>query len=123
MGEFWLVAPAGGAGAVIRYTVDGVVKARVPSSYPLGTLTVNLTGSLLLGVLTGLTLAQAVSPQVQAVLGTGLLGGYTTFSTAGFETVRLAQERRWGAAALVGLGGVVGGTGLAFLGLVLGLRV
>lgn len=98
------LAFAGGLGAVARFVLDGLVKSRIRSPYPVGTLLINVTGSLLLGFVTGLALAHLVAPEWQLVLGTGFLGGYTTFSTASFETVRLLQTRRPGLAALNGLG-------------------
>jgi len=114
------VALAGGLGAAARLVLDGAVRQRVPG-YPLGTLLVNLTGSLLLGLVAGLTAGAALPPAVQLVAGTGFLGGYTTFSTAGVETVRLAREGRWSAALLHGVGMLVGSVALAALGWAVGL--
>lgn len=113
------VALAGGLGAAARLVLDGAVRQRVPG-YPLGTLLVNLTGSLLLGLVAGLAGA-ALPPAVQLVAGTGFLGGYTTFSAAAVETVRLAQEDRWSAALLHGVGMLVGSVALAALGWGVGL--
>lgn len=87
-----LVALAGGLGAACRLVVDGVVRARRPSRFPLATLVVNATGSLALGLLTGAHLAGAVPTSVLLVAGVGFCGGYTTFSTAMVESVRLAQD-------------------------------
>ncbi|GLK16276.1 MULTISPECIES: fluoride efflux transporter CrcB [Herbiconiux] len=117
---FLAVAAAGGVGAALRFVVDGVVRARIRSSYPVGVTIINVTGSFLLGLLTGLALGQLVSEQWLVVLGTGLLGGYTTFSTASFETVRLLQLRRPGAALANGLGMLVASVAVATLGLWLG---
>ncbi|MCS5715811.1 fluoride efflux transporter CrcB [Herbiconiux sp. CPCC 205716] len=117
---FVAVAAAGGVGAALRFVVDGVVRARIRSSYPVGVTIINVTGSFLLGLLTGLALAQLVSEQWLLVLGTGLLGGYTTFSTASFETVRLLQLRRPGAALANGLGMLAASVAVATLGLWLG---
>jgi len=89
-----LVAFAGGVGAVARFVVDGLVARHSPFPFPLGTVVINVTGSLLLGLLTGAMIAHAGSEQVQMILGTGLLGGYTTFSTASVEAVRLASGTR-----------------------------
>ncbi|WP_308492172.1 fluoride efflux transporter FluC [Microbacterium terrisoli] len=116
----WLalaVALAGGVGAAGRMVLDGVVKARVNIPYPLGTTVINVTGSFLLGVVTGL--AAGLGPWA-AVLGTGLLGGYTTFSTASYETVRLAQAGRWRAAVVNGFGMLVAALLAALLGLWVG---
>lgn len=116
-----LLVVAGGFGAVARFVVDGVVRKGFAVAFPLGTVLINLTGSFVLGLLTGLALAQVLPDPVRLVAGTGFLGGYTTFSTATFETVRLVQERRLPAAILNGLGTLVATTALAGLGLVIGL--
>jgi len=81
------VAFFGAIGAVTRYRVDSAVSARLPSDFPIGTLIVNLTGSLALGVLVG----AAVPDRVAFLLGTGFMGGYTTFSTWMVESVRLGE--------------------------------
>jgi CrcB protein len=118
-----LLIAAGGLGAVCRFVVDGVVRSRSGAAFPLGTLVINISGSLVLGLVTGLTVAQLLPDAVRLVVGTGFLGGYTTFSTASFETVRLVQERRLPAALLYGLGTLVATTAVAGLGLVIGLSI
>lgn len=85
---------AGASGAVARFVVDAVVKQRWRSPFPLGTFVINVAGSLLLGVLAGLVLFHGQPSAWQTVVGTGFCGGYTTFSTASFETVRLVQQGR-----------------------------
>ena len=114
------VAAAGGLGAVARLVLDGVLRSRIAVSFPLGTTVINVTGSFLLGLVTGLALAHGLPPEWRAILGTGFLGGYTTFSTASFETVRLMQERKFAAATVNGLGVLVAATLAAGLGLWLG---
>lgn len=89
-----LVALAGGIGAATRFLVDSWVAARLRSSVPAGTVAVNVTGSLALGLLTGWALRHAGGGQVASIVGTGFLGGYTTFSTASVEAVRLARGGR-----------------------------
>ncbi|NYI42743.1 fluoride efflux transporter FluC [Demequina lutea] len=89
-----LIALAGGLGAASRFVVDGAVAHRNPFRFPLGTLVINVSGSLLLGLLTGAVLAHGGSSEVKLILGTGFLGGYTTFSTASVEAVRLAAGTR-----------------------------
>lgn len=116
------VAVAGGVGSACRFTLDGFLKSRTRVAYPLGTTVINITGSFLLGLVTALALAHALPDAWKTIIGTGLIGGYTTFSTASFETVRLAQEGRWGAASLNGLGMfaasiIAGGIGLWLGGL------
>ncbi len=118
-----LMIAAGGLGAVSRFVVDGAIRSRSGSSYPLGTLMINISGSLMLGLLTGLTLGHLLPDTVRLVVGTGFLGGYTTFSTASFETVRLVQQRRVPAALLYGLGTLLATTAVAGLGLVIGLSI
>ncbi len=114
------VAAAGGLGAVARLVLDGVLRSRVAVSFPLGTTVINVTGSFLLGLVTGLALAHGLPPEWRAILGTGFLGGYTTFSTASYETVRLAQQRRYRAALFNGVGMLLLALAAAGLGLWLG---
>ena len=116
------VALAGGVGAAARLVVDGVVRARVPASFPLGIMLVNVSGSLVLGLITGLALGGLVAPEWQLILGGGLLGGYTTFSTASYETVRFVQDRRYVAALTNGVGMLIASVLAAGLGLWFGLR-
>jgi fluoride exporter len=81
------VAVFGAIGAVARFRMDSAVSARLPSDFPLGTLAVNLTGSFALGILVGASATQRVA----FLLGTGFMGGYTTFSTWMVESVRLGE--------------------------------
>jgi len=83
---------AGGGGAVARFLLDRAVVDRTRGVFPWGTLVINLTGSLLLGLITGLALHHGLSKSAKIVLGTGFCGAYTTFSTFSFETVRLIEE-------------------------------
>jgi fluoride exporter len=83
---------AGAVGAPVRYLVDGFVSDRVEGAFPWGTFVINASGSLLLGLLTGLSLYHAFPKTPRVVLGTGFCGAYTTFSTFSFETVRLLEE-------------------------------
>ncbi len=117
-----LVSIAGGVGAVARFLVDRAVTASAAVRYPWGTLVVNVTGSLLLGLVTGLALGQGLPERWHLVLGSGVLGGYTTFSTASLETLRLVQERRWLAAATHAVGMLLLSVLVAAAGLWLGLR-
>jgi fluoride exporter len=88
----WLGMGALGAlGALGRFTVDGAVSARWPSDFPFGTLAVNLSGGFGLGLLVGL----GVGGDAIFMFGTGLLGGYTTFSTWMVEAQRLAEDGEW----------------------------
>jgi CrcB protein len=114
------VALAGSGGAVARFIVDGVVRSRFGRRFPLGTVTINVTGSLLLGVLTGVVLFHHQPSLWTTVGGTGFCGGYTTFSTASFETVRLMQARDYRLALLNGGGTLVLTVGAGAVGLVIG---
>ncbi|KGM13070.1 fluoride efflux transporter CrcB [Cellulomonas bogoriensis] len=87
-----LVALAGGAGAATRFVLDGLVRARWQHRLPLATIAINVSGSLLIGLLTGGLLYQGLHPEVYVVLALGFCGGYTTFSTSMVETVRLVQS-------------------------------
>ena len=111
------VAAAGGVGAVARLVFDGLLRSWLRVGFPIGTTIINVTGSFLLGLVTGLALAHGLAPEWRAVLGTGFLGGYTTFSTASYETVRLAQQRRYRAALVNGVGMLVLALAAAGLGL------
>ncbi|HOC12392.1 MAG TPA: CrcB family protein [Propionicimonas sp.] len=101
-----LTALAGGLGAVVRFLVDRQIAARLRVGMPLGTVLINVTGSLLLGVITGWWMSHSGDPGLRAVLGTGFLGGYTTFSTASVEAARLALDGR-GWTTLVHAGGML----------------
>ena len=116
------IAVAGGFGAVARLVLDGLVRARWGMHYPVGTTVINLSGSLLLGLVTGLATSRLLPEPWPLVVGTGFLGGYTTFSTASVETVWLAQERRYAAALANSLGMLVGSVALAAVGFWLGAR-
>ena len=94
-GIFAALCVAGGVGAALRFVVDGLVRSRARTVFPWGTAVINITGSLVLGFLTGLSLSSFLAPQWVLVLGTGMMGGYTTFSTASIETMRLVQEREY----------------------------
>jgi fluoride exporter len=115
------VALAGGLGAVARFVADGLIRARSSGAFPWGTVIVNVTGSLALGLVTGVVLARAAPEELRLVVGTGFLGGYTTFSTASFETVRLVEQRRIRLALVNGLGTLLATVAVAAVGLWLGL--
>jgi CrcB protein len=90
-----LVALAGGLGAVTRFVVDAEIGRRAPNlGMPLGTAFINVSGSFLLGLITGWWAFHTGDPGTRAMLGTGFMGGYTTFSTACVEAARLARAGR-----------------------------
>jgi CrcB protein len=111
-----LVVACGGAGAVARFLVDGIVQSRRAGEFPFGTLVVNLGGAFVLGLLAGL----APSSRLMLVVGTATVGSYTTFSTWILEIHRPAEdgERRL-AGWNVGLS-LAGGLGAVALGRVVG---
>ncbi|MBI0383663.1 fluoride efflux transporter CrcB, partial [Streptomyces albiflaviniger] len=89
----WLLVIAGGmVGAPLRYLTDRAVQTRHDSVFPWGTFLVNVVGCLVLGLLTGAAAEGAASQRLQLLLGTGLCGALTTYSTFSFETLRLAEE-------------------------------
>lgn len=113
----WLLVIVGAAvGAPLRYLTDRAVQSRHDTVFPWGTFTVNVSGSLILGLLTGAVTAGAASSHVQLLLGTGLCGALTTYSTFSYETLRLAEggARLYAAANVVA--SVVAGLGAVFLG-------
>ncbi len=86
-----LVGLAAGVGALARYLVDGVIQHRHDSAFPFGTLIVNLSGSLGLGLLTGLATRHGLPTGPAVVLSAGFCSGYTTWSTFSYETLALAE--------------------------------
>lgn len=117
--NWFLVVVGGAVGAPLRFLTDRAVQARHSSGFPWGTCVVNAGGSLLLGVLTGAVASGAASSSVQLLVGTGLCGALTTYSTFSYETLRLAESgQRFLAAAnaavsvLVALGAVTLGAAL-----------
>ena len=116
----WLgVAVLGAAGAYGRFSLAGAVTSRYPSAFPFGTFAVNLTGGFLLGLLTGL----GVQGDALLVFGTGLLGGYTTFSTWMVEAQRLGEESAWATMWLYVLGSMLAGLATTGLGWLLGAAI
>ena len=109
----------GGLGAVARFIVDRTVSARASGSFPYGTLAVNLSGAVLLGLLSGL----ALSPHLALLTGTAFVGSYTTFSTWMLETQRLGEERQLLPAVANIVVSLVLGVAAAWLGLWIGGRL
>ncbi|WP_022876844.1 fluoride efflux transporter CrcB [Glutamicibacter mishrai] len=101
---FVVVALCGGLGAVLRYVLDSFISSRISGIVPWGTFTINISGSLLLGFLTGLLAITDIDSAWLLAMGTGLLGGYTTFSTASFDTLRLLRAGRTLASLVYALG-------------------
>ncbi|MFG3099152.1 fluoride efflux transporter CrcB [Streptomyces sp. NPDC048182] len=115
MNWLWVVLGAS-VGAPLRYLTDLAVQRRHDTVFPWGTFTVNVSGCLILGTLTGATSAGAAPHAVQLLLGTGLCGALTTYSTFSYETLRLAESgARFFAAANV-VASIVAGLGAVFVG-------
>jgi CrcB protein len=120
-----LIAVAGALGTLARYGMTGAVQNVLGKDFPWGTVSVNLLGCLLFGVVWGLTMESrlTVSPEVRIILLVGFMGGFTTFSSFGFEAAKLLEDSEWllalGYMALQNLGGLVA----MFVGLALGRLV
>jgi fluoride exporter len=116
----WLAVLLGGAvGAPLRYLTDRAVQARHDTVFPWGTFTVNVAGSLILGVLTGAALSGAVGTGAQLLLGTGFCGALTTYSTFSYETLRLVETGAILFAVTNVVASIIAGLGAVFLGLAL----
>lgn len=116
------VALAAGLGAVCRYVLDQVVQHRTAGEFPYGTFAINISGSLLLGLVLGLSVHHGLDPDVTVVIGTGFAGGFTTLSTWAWESLALAEIGDLAAASLnivgsftAGLLAAACGFGLALL--------
>ncbi|MFN3601868.1 MAG: fluoride efflux transporter FluC [Dietzia sp.] len=121
-------ALGGAGGSALRYAVDVAVTRRWRGAFPMATFLINVSGSLLLGLLLGLLAvnstvghSSAAGPGIAATLvGTGVLGGYTTFSTASYDAVRLAREGRRVMALAYAVGTMLAAVVAALVGLWLG---
>ncbi|MGH4030113.1 fluoride efflux transporter CrcB [Actinomycetota bacterium Odt1-20B] len=113
----WLLVIVGAmVGAPLRFLADRAVQARRDSVFPWGTFTVNVAGSLVLGLVTGAVAAGAGSSGLQLLVGTGLCGALTTYSTFSYETLRLAESGARFYAAANAVASVVAGLGAVLLG-------
>lgn len=119
-GLAWLgFVVAAAIGAPARYLIDGLVQDHTAGVFPFGTWVINVTGSFILGVITGLALYHGLGDVPKTILGTGFCGAYTTFSTFTFETVRLAEEGDLADAGRNVVLSLVAGTLAAALGIAL----
>ncbi len=108
--RWWLLFAGGGAGAALRYAVGLWIEARSGPGFPWGTFAVNVSGCFAIGVIATLADEHAwVSPAARLVLVTGLLGGFTTFSTFGLETWELVADGRGGLALAYAVASVAAG--------------
>ena len=101
MGRFLFICFGGALGTGARYLVATWVAQAFGPEFPRGTVLINVTGSFLIAVIMELSLtAGVISPSVRMFLTTGMMGGYTTYSSFNYETVRLAEQGTWGLATL-----------------------
>ncbi|WKD33896.1 fluoride efflux transporter CrcB [Streptomyces xanthophaeus] len=120
----WLLVVAGAAvGAPLRYLIDRAVQARHDSVFPWGTFVVNAAACLVLGALAGAALAGAAPSRLQSLLGAGLCGALSTYSTFSYETLRLAERGRGFLAAANVVMSVLVGLGAVHLGSQVALRL
>lgn len=105
-----LIAIFGALGTLARYGLGGVVQVRAGTTFPYGTLLINLSGCFLLGLIGQFTLNRIViSPDWRVAIAVGFFGGYTTFSSFGWETAKMLEDGEWlRASAYVGASVVVG---------------
>ena len=113
------VVVIGGAGSVARFLVDGLVSAAADRDFPFGTLAVNISGAVILGLLTGLALGHDAA----LLAGTAAVGSYTTFSTWMLETQRMAEERKRAAVVANLAVSLVLGVAAAELGRLIGAQL
>jgi CrcB protein len=118
-----LVALGAVVGAPLRYLTDRFIQARHDTIFPWGTLTVNVAGSLIMGFLLGAATAGRLDPMILTVLGPGFCGALTTYSTFGYETLRLAEDgSRFLATANIAIN-LFAGLGAAFIGVAISAAI
>ena len=94
--RIFLIALFGAAGTLARYGLQGVVQIKMGSTFPYGTLLINLTGCFFLGLIGQLTLNRIiVPPEWRMAIAIGFFGGYTTFSSFGWETAKMLEAGEW----------------------------
>src|SRR6516164_11746160 len=94
--KIFCIALFGAAGTLARYGLQGVVQLRMGSGFPYGTLLINLTGCFLLGLIGQLTMNRMlISPDLRVAIAVGFFGGYTTFSSFGWETAKMLEAGEW----------------------------
>ena len=118
-----LIALFGAIGTLARYALQGIVQIRMASTFPYGTLVINLTGCFLLGLIGQLTLNRVlVPPEWRMAIAVGFFGGYTTFSSFGWETAKMFEAGEWLRGSTYILASVVFGLLLSVAGIRLANR-
>ena len=116
----WYVAAGSAAGGVARFLLTTAIQQRIATSFPMGTLAVNVTGSIALGFVMRYALGSpGLTPEMRVMLTTGFLGGYTTFSAFSYEAIALLERGEHGKAATY----VLASVGLALVGTVVGMML
>jgi fluoride exporter len=121
--KLFLIALFGAIGTLARYGLQGVVQIRMGSGFPYGTLLINLTGCLLLGFIGQLTLNRMlISSDLRIAIAVGFFGGYTTFSSFGWETAKMLEDGDWLRATMYVSASVIAGLLLSVVGIRLANR-
>ena len=124
MRDIAAVAVGGAIGATLRWALGTWIVERTGAAFPWHTFAINVLGAFLIGVLMALSLEKGVIPGTwRLFLGTGILGGFTTFSTLSYESIALMNQGLWAAGFANMFGSGVAGLAAAWLGLVLGRAV
>lgn len=112
-----------GLGGLLRYALGGWVQESSGSTFPWGTLVINVSGSVALALVYAVLEGTRLTPQYRAFIGIGILGGYTTFSTFSYEAMRLLQDAQWGRAGAYVLASVAGSLAGALVGFRIGVNI
>jgi CrcB protein len=121
--RLFLIAVFGAIGTLARYGLQGLVQIRTGSTFPYGTLLINLTGCFLLAVIYQFTLNRLIlTPDLRLAIGVGFFGGYTTFSSFGWETAKMLEDGEWFRATTYVTASVVAGVLLSVAGIRLANR-
>ena len=122
--RIFLIAVFGAVGTLARYSLQGFVQIRVGSTFPYGTLLINLTGCFFLGLIGQFTLNRLViPPDWRVAIAVGFFGGYTTFSSFGWETAKMLEDGEWLRAAAYVTASVFTGLLLSVAGIHLANRI
>lgn len=121
--RIFLIGLFGAIGTLTRYGVQGLVQINMGSTFPYGTLLINLTGCFFLGLIGQLTLNRiVVAPEWRVAIAVGFFGGYTTFSSFGWETAKMLEDGEWLRASTYVAASVVFGLLLSLAGIRLANR-